>query len=407
MADTSIQDLHRHSSALFHHLRDTVDVVFSDILEAHLPALADALLGLRSEGYPIAGDSRSSYAFYALSRVIDQVACGERTGRLPEGSLQEFWDAIGATPFETPERSLQRGRGSAYSPLHHEITEVISVPDGARATVAKVILPGAMFGSLLLARAWVAVDAPPSLIPPELPLRVLYFAHQRPGRRAHDLSHGWGHNSQWNTDFHRFYDTGTTLVFNANAANDLASWPTTGNGDDVGPAGPTEYGARIDALVHRTNAAGFDDGVTGDLWPYDDTLTVRADSTWPYTQGDFVDAHHPDRFGRRPRMKLVSDSFALLWTSPQPTAMGVTEVSEPLDDSGFDIDPDLRVRLEAAFTAVNAATNEVVVHKSAVAWDDHVIRVELAGLEADLARRGQPAGWEVSAPVGGLGAADE
>ena len=46
----------------------------------------------------------------------------------------------------------------------------------------------------------------------------LYFAYQRNGRVARDLSHGWGSNSQWRTNFRRDYLWNGCYVFNADGA---------------------------------------------------------------------------------------------------------------------------------------------------------------------------------------------
>jgi hypothetical protein len=42
----------------------------------------------------------------------------------------------------------------------------------------------------------------------------LYWAWWRRSRPVADLSHGWGHNSQWNTDFRRDYIAGGELHYN-------------------------------------------------------------------------------------------------------------------------------------------------------------------------------------------------
>ena len=49
----------------------------------------------------------------------------------------------------------------------------------------------------------------------------LYFANRRDNRECQDLSHGWGHNSQWRTSFIRNYDTEKYWKMNVDAQIDL------------------------------------------------------------------------------------------------------------------------------------------------------------------------------------------
>ncbi|XZF16557.1 hypothetical protein ACTHGU_10480 [Chitinophagaceae bacterium MMS25-I14] len=50
---------------------------------------------------------------------------------------------------------------------------------------------------------------------------TIYWAHRRKNRKYEDLSHGWGHNSQWRTDLRLDIETYDSFIYNLNGKFDL------------------------------------------------------------------------------------------------------------------------------------------------------------------------------------------
>lgn len=122
--------------------------------------------------------------------------------------------------------------------------------------------PGAIVGSLLIAREGVAIRAGARHVNADVATRsALYWAWWRRNRRAVDLSHGWGHNSQWGTDFRRDYIADGHLYYNVDAD------PSRRSDSDLGEAD------RLDLLRYRCSIR-TDLGT--DQWPFDDMFVERA-----------------------------------------------------------------------------------------------------------------------------------
>ncbi|MEU6374851.1 hypothetical protein [Streptomyces sp. NPDC046909] len=142
------------------------------------------------------------WELYALSRVSDVLLVGfqppgEHAGVWPAVSRDEYvrlFTGLGLTPFEEPE---------VFDPFLHEIVEVEQAEDPDEPIrVTDVVWPGLWFGSLLFGRAGVRVRAGVRHAVCGVADRSpLYWTYLRRHRPTVDLSQGWGHNSQWRTDF--------------------------------------------------------------------------------------------------------------------------------------------------------------------------------------------------------------
>lgn len=222
---------------------------------------------------------RDLQEFYALSRINDFLLfpfLGANAWHTLADLRVRFFTALGFRAFHVLESN---GTPTLYSPFHHEIVDV-TVSDAADAVrTRRVTWPGLRFGNLLFARAGVSVEAPPELIDEFIAERsILYFAYRRHGRRTCDQSFGWGHNSQWKTSFHRFYEDAERFYFNVDGFLDITS-PTTlaesiarpGEGfEDPARSLPIEY--RRELLIHRHFiTCRLTDK---DRWPWNDTLTL-------------------------------------------------------------------------------------------------------------------------------------
>lgn len=132
---------------------------------------------------------------YALGRVADVLLLDPR----PDDYLRAF-TALGMTPFDglVP-----------FDPFLHEIVDVEQAADPqAPIEVLEVRRPGLMLGELLFNRARVRIRAGAAHAERGVADRFpLYWTFRRADRPVHDLSHGWGSNSQWSTDFRLDYRT--------------------------------------------------------------------------------------------------------------------------------------------------------------------------------------------------------
>lgn len=136
---------------------------------------------------------------------------------------QEFFVALGFTPITD----------RPFSPFHHEIVEVVEIPDlPEEVMVDHVYWPGLMFGEMLFSRSGVRVRCRRGVLDKSAAEdSILFFTFARHRRKTEDLSHGWGHNSQWTTRFRRDYETERYLHYNVDGRP--AHWreaePATGS----------------------------------------------------------------------------------------------------------------------------------------------------------------------------------
>lgn len=201
-------------------------------LEAWLPKARPIMQALERYRRPAPAKKEELWDWYALQRV-NEVLIGGLAGELPHraahlrqdlhrrdalfqhdmlvhgnvpgvsaGSYRAFFEALGFTLYS----------GGAFSPFHHEIVEVVE--DGSPGvTVEHTFWPGLKFGELLFSRAGVRVKS--GVLDKAIAERSpLYFTFWRPHRDTEDLSHGWGHNSQWRTEMRRDYESGGKLHYN-------------------------------------------------------------------------------------------------------------------------------------------------------------------------------------------------
>ncbi|MER5635437.1 hypothetical protein ABT095_00585 [Kitasatospora sp. NPDC002227] len=127
---------------------------------------------------------------YALSRVGDLLLEAEAVG---------LFTGLGMTAFE----------GGPFDPFLHEIVEVEQAADPqAPVELIGTVWPGLMLGQLLIRRAGVRVRAGAAHAQRGVADRgMLYWTFRRAHRPVQDLSHGWGHNSQWSTRLRLDYRT--------------------------------------------------------------------------------------------------------------------------------------------------------------------------------------------------------
>ncbi|GAA3440754.1 hypothetical protein [Planomonospora venezuelensis] len=200
---------------------------------------------------------------YAMSRILDLLILNyqERPPGDPEADPDEAYPPVGAYPAFCEALGADRIDRRAFHPFFHEIAEVRQAddPDEPPAVVGER-WPGYMMGSMLLMRAGVVVTSGARhLVAGVADRSTLYWTYWRRSRPTDDLSHGWGHNSQWATDFRRDYLADGLLHYNVDAALDPGGH---GGGDDeLDPASVIE-------LVRYRCSTVVDHGA--DQHPYDD-----------------------------------------------------------------------------------------------------------------------------------------
>ena len=229
-------------------------------------------------------------SLYALSRVCDLMigplepsGLGAAKWSLAPHQFVDFWETLGLSSHEPND----------FDPFWCEIAAIEAAPSpDAAPQIEEVFWPALRFGDLLICRAGVRISAGKKLFNPEIAATSpLYFTFRRASRPTHDLSHGWGHNSQWSTSFRRDYVWRDFTIFNADGAINgnrpaflsdpaLNATPELPShrffASDKGDNGGLNLSQREELLTHRcfVNHQPRED----DFWPYDDTLLLQIKS---------------------------------------------------------------------------------------------------------------------------------
>ncbi|WP_329121330.1 hypothetical protein [Streptomyces sp. NBC_01465] len=225
---------------LFHAIEEYQGAdVFLDVvdpwLDEHAGAVREALAPLADFG----GWTRTEYEFgdpletaYALSRVSDALIY-KLQPLLPPGS-----DIPWAHHFREPESWPHVTRDQyvggfarlgmvpigevPFEPFFHEVVEVAQHEHlGAPVEITGTVWPGLMFGEMLFSRSGVMVRAGAQHLVAGIADRsLLHGVFVRRSRETSDGSLGWGHNSQWKTDFRRDYLTDAAFHFDVDEKPD-------------------------------------------------------------------------------------------------------------------------------------------------------------------------------------------
>lgn len=186
---------------------------------------------------PCSGGDRRFYTclehLYALSRVNDLLLVPFEPVRpellrdtnwngepwrpdavVTEDERRAWWQALGMRPI--PE-------AQPFHPFYHEIVAVEQAEDPAEPIrVTATLWGGFLLGRMLFARAGVAVrGGREHVVKAIAETSRIYWTYWRNNRHAVDASHGWGHNSQWSTDFRRDYVTDEAYYYNVDGTTPL------------------------------------------------------------------------------------------------------------------------------------------------------------------------------------------
>jgi len=243
--------------------------IYRDLLE---PAVKDGRTRLEDcrrfrEPIPLdKSDEAALFAMwdlYALNRVNDFLlmpffpdAKEGRPGRnVTLDEYESFFVRLGMTIV----------RRDTFSPFLHEIVRVSSspLPHDMPITLYDEQWPALMFGRLLFSRAGAHVAGGRDYLAREIALgSTLYWTFSRPNRKVNDLSHGWGHNSQWRTSIRRDYEIDGRRIYNFDGKDLLDGSPLR---DDREDNLTTEE--RVELVRHRSMV--HCEKPSDDLFPFD------------------------------------------------------------------------------------------------------------------------------------------
>jgi len=173
--------------------------------------------------------------------------------------------------------SLRVEEGRGFSPFFHEIVTVEEAADpDAPISIRTIRWPCLMLGDMLFARAGCDVVAGRKHVKKEIAeTSTMYWCYTCTHRPRLDMSHGWGSNSQWRTQFRRDYLIDGVPCFNVdgqfgpcryNLAADAPAIDRPPN--PFGSDNEMTWTERVELLHHRCFVTVEKDST--DLFPFDD-----------------------------------------------------------------------------------------------------------------------------------------
>lgn len=206
---------------------------------------------------------------YALFRVTSTLLLRFQRGRADGTDYQGPAITIDGFNLFHEQLGFSVSDVTEYHPIFHEILSVSPTPhDDAPIQVTDFSWPCVMLGNMVFCRAGCAVAGGSSHVVKDIAeSSKLYWTYRRKDRPYNDLSHGWGHNSQWRTAHRRDYHAAGRYHFNVDGRQSLND-PDRAV-DDL-PVDTMIELVRNRCLI-RTRV---DDS---DLFPYDYTYTEDAE----------------------------------------------------------------------------------------------------------------------------------
>ena len=155
---------------------------------------------------------------FALSVCSDHLLWRCQNGELTLAEYSRFFTEVGMQVLSIDQ--------SYYHPFYHEIYYVddeTKLGEQQQIVIKEKLYPMIMFGDLQFSRAGVIIYNHPSIDKNVAENSEMYFANRRANRSCQDLSHGWGSNSRWRTEFVRNYETANEWKFNVDGKVDLSN----------------------------------------------------------------------------------------------------------------------------------------------------------------------------------------
>jgi len=235
---------------------------------------------------------------YALSRVSDVLLLGFQPS-LPAGAQRPWahdlhldipWPIVTLDEYRTfcTDLGMTLVDEPDYDPFLHEIVTVEQADDpGSPVEILESLWPAVMNGELLFSRSGIRVRGGAQHVVAGVadrsPLDDVFL---RRYRATHDGSLGWGHNSQWKTDFRRDYRTATADHLNVDGELDL---------DEASGFDPELKSAIRDVVRYRYASPE----VAACLGERDDVIVSRYRVTLPRNRGRRSVSQFGEDQGRR------------------------------------------------------------------------------------------------------------
>lgn len=216
------------------------------------------------------------WSLFALSVCNDHLLWLLNRGELTVAEYSSFFKEIGmqvsfiAQPY--------------YHPFYYEIyyvDDVVRVGEHEQIIIKDQLYPTIMFGELQFSRGGVSIYNHPCVDKSLAEKSDMYFTNHRDNRLCHDLSHGWGHNSRWRTDFVRNYETEKEWKFNVDGEVDLSSAESYKQhyqqyNDEI----PVSVVAAKELLINRCfiHRNSIPKETQSDLFPYDWRIDIAKEN---------------------------------------------------------------------------------------------------------------------------------
>ena len=158
--------------------------------------------------------NEDNWEFYALSRVLDILTLrfqpNKNVGNFdwdgPNISLDEYIEFVKLLGFEI-------NYPSNFSPFDCEIIETKRGKNNF--DIMEYLFPSIRLKGLMVKRAGVIISNSPDNYDLNLINNAkIFWSYRRKNRKHEDLSHGWGSNSQWRTDFRFDVETENLFIYN-------------------------------------------------------------------------------------------------------------------------------------------------------------------------------------------------
>ena len=213
---------------------------------------------------------------FALSVCNDHLLWLLNRGELTVAEYSSFFTDIGmqVSSIDQP----------YYHPFYHEIyyvDEIIRIGEHEQIIIKDQPYPTIMFGALQFSRGGVSVYNHPCVDKYLAEKSDMYFTNRQDNRLCHDLSHGWGHNSRWRTDFVRNYETEKEWKFNVDGEVDLSNTESYKQhyqqyNDEI----PLSVSAAKELLVNRCfiHQNNIPQEIQSDLFPYEWHIDIAKDN---------------------------------------------------------------------------------------------------------------------------------
>ena len=167
-----------------------------------------------SQPIEVKPSNEMSWELYGLLRVFDILTLSFQVDNKKDGS---DWTGprISLKEYEHVVTSLgcQIIAPNSFDSFHCEIIEARE--NESNYELIETLFPAVVLGDLLIKKAGVIAGFNSNDYDlTRINNSKIYWAFRRKNRAYHDLSHGWGHNSQWRTEFRFDVETEDSFIYN-------------------------------------------------------------------------------------------------------------------------------------------------------------------------------------------------